>query len=351
MSVQAVLHHGHGAVDGRHRTFKLGVARFGFGVVNQDAIDPLHLALRVVNAAPTFGDPANVAIAVAQAVFAGVGHARLQRLGDRLVQCGGVALQQQLLHRLGVCQQRFCRPARECLDRRAEKQGLPCRLCNAAEGDAGHVADQGAVLLFTAQQRGFHGFALAHVGQKANEQGLVRLCHRADGQAHINQAAVLVQGLHFPARANDVGVAGGQVVLQVIIVRLAMGRGHQDADVAAQDVCRFPAQQLFGRRVEGHDAAIAFNHDDAVHRRVDHGTQSRLTAADVPEKLAPAQGHIQRQQRKAHQQANAGADGQRCPRAFTGHAACGVQAHGQVDGIHGDVVQAGGGQAHDAAAE
>ncbi len=51
------------------------------------------------------------------------------------------------------------------------------------------------------------GFALAHVGQKAER--LVCLRHRADGQAHIKAAVFRCRGLHFPARANDVGVAGG----------------------------------------------------------------------------------------------------------------------------------------------
>ena len=321
VAIQAVVNDGHGPVDGGDRSFELCVARLGLGVVDQYPVNPARLALVVIDTATAFGHPAQTAVAVAQPVFVGVGQARFQCFTDRAVQTGNICLYQQVLHALGLGHQGFGWPARQGLDRGAQEQGLPGRMGCAAERDARNIADQCAQLLFALAQRLFHGVALAHVRQKAHKQGLIGHGGTAHRQPHLNQIAVLVQSVYFPAGTDDAGVTGCQVVLQVTIVCLLVGCRHQGVDIAANHFFGLPAQQALCSRIEGSNAAIAFNHDNAVHRGINHSLQACFTALNLRKHLTPAQGNMTDQDEQAHQQTNGSGGGEQRPGAIQRHGA------------------------------
>ena len=63
----------------------------------------------------------------------------------------------------------------------------------------------------------------------------------------------------------------------LVVVR----RGHQQADVAADDFRLRVAEQPLGAGVEGFDVAAAVDHDDAVDRRVDDRQQPGVQVLEV----------------------------------------------------------------------
>ena len=69
----------------------------------------------------------------------------------------------------------------------------------------------------------------------------------------METAAVAPPSGHLATAADDAGVAGGDVARQILVVLLVIGRRHQQADVAAEDLTLRVAEQLLCAAVEGFD--------------------------------------------------------------------------------------------------
>ena len=84
---------------------------------------------------------------------------------------------------------------------------------------------------------------------------------------HRKRRAVLAQSRHFAADADDLLFAGREVVVQVAVVPLAIGTGHQHVDVAPEHLAEAIAEQPLCRRVESLNQAAIVDHDDGVDGR------------------------------------------------------------------------------------
>ena len=112
--------------------------------------------------------------------------------------------------------------------------------------------------------------ALRQVVQHARELALPSDPHLADRKMNRKQRAVTSSSGHLAADADDPGVAGCEVSLQVPVVLLVMRRRHQHADVAAEHFGFGIAEQLLRAAVERLDDALGVDDDDAVNRRVEN---------------------------------------------------------------------------------
>ena len=111
------------------------------------------------------------------------------------------------------------------------------------------------------------------VVQHARELALAADVHLANRQVDGEERAIAAAAGHLATDANDLGVAGVEVALEIAIVLFVMWRGHQQADIAAHDLGLRVAEQLFGTAVERLDAAARVDHDDAVGGRVQDGVE------------------------------------------------------------------------------
>ena len=69
------------------------------------------------------------------------------------------------------------------------------------------------------------------------------------------------------------------VIVEVAVVLLAVRRGHQHADIFADDLGGAVAEDFFGRGIEGFDGAALVNGDDAFDGGFKNGAQPlRLVA-------------------------------------------------------------------------
>ena len=91
-------------------------------------------------------------------------------------------------------------------------------------------------------------FELARVGEVVQHAGELALAadeHLAHRQVEREHRAVLAPARDLAADADDRGLAGGQVAMQVAVVLLVIRRRHQHADVAAEDFRFRIAEQSF----------------------------------------------------------------------------------------------------------
>ena len=286
------LGHGFGAVQRLHGADELGVALFGFGHIQQHAIDPAHHAVVVGGAAPVFGHPTALAVACGDAVFHVVGLVVVQRGlyqgGDALAVVGVDDLAEMLL----ALHKRVGTPAGQGQHGLADELHGPQAFDAAAKGHTRNVAHQRAQLFFAAAQRQLHAAAGADVGQKAHEQHLSWHGYAPHGQADGHQGAVFVPGFYLAALSDDARAPRAQMGGQVAIVCAAVRLGHEHVNVAPYHLLGPPAQQALGGHVVRLHNALAVDGDDAVHGRVANGAQARFVALALPEQLAIAQAGI-----------------------------------------------------------
>ncbi len=347
MAAQVVLDGGQRQVDGAHRALELGIARARRRLVHDHAVDPGQFVLFVEDAAPGLGHPARAAVAVQQAVVGVVSLAPRQRMRHRSLQPVAVLGVDEPVPAREAIGEILLGPARQLLDGAAEQQRRPFAVVQAAERGAGHVVDQGAVLLLAAAQRLQHLAALADIGHKAHVQRIAGNRHPPHGQAHGDLRAVLVHGVDIAAGAQQARKARGQMLLQRAAIAIAARRGHEQACAAAHHLLRRPAQQPLGRAVERHDAAAPVDHHDAVHCRLHHGAQARFAALHLAVDLAVAQRHVDREHQTEDQHHHAD-DGEHQQRVrgrlhLRQHIDLGLEAQC----IQARIVHAGNGQAHD----
>ena len=122
--------------------------------------------------------------------------------------------------------------------------------------------------------------------------------HAAAGKEHLahrqldrKRLAILADSLDLPADADDLGLAGLEIGLDVGIVPVAVWRRHQNAQVLADRLFGGIAEHAFGGGVERVDDAALVRRDDGVHGGVDHAACKRLAR---PQRLlrATARGNV-----------------------------------------------------------
>ncbi len=125
---------------------------------------------------------------------------------------------------------------------------------------------------------------LAEVGDVAGNPGehaAVAQVQLADGQVHGEGAAVLTQADHLPADADDLLLAGVQVVLEIAIVFVSIGLGHEHFDVSADDLGGRVTEQPFRRRVHRLDGPAPLDGEDGIHGGVEDSTGPRLAILEL----------------------------------------------------------------------
>ena len=75
------------------------------------------------------------------------------------------------------------------------------------------------------------------------------------------------------------GTPGREIAGEIGVVLFVIRRRHQHVDVLADHVALGVPEQPLGRRVEGFDAAVRIDDDDAVHGRFDDRPPARLAGA------------------------------------------------------------------------
>jgi hypothetical protein len=112
---------------------------------------------------------------------------------------------------------------------------------------------------------------------EAAESPDLHLPHR---QVHGEGGAVLASPLHLTADADDVPLAGLEIVGDELIVPVAVFRCRQQLDIAAHDLRHGIPEQAFGDRVEQLDAAAHIDPDHRIGDIVHDGADPRV---GVPE--------------------------------------------------------------------
>ena len=113
---------------------------------------------------------------------------------------------------------------------------------------------------------------MAQVGDIAGDAGehaAVAKMQFADGKVHGKGAAVLAKADDFAADADDLFLPGGQVIIQVAVVLVAVWLGHEHLDVLAEDLVRRVAEESLRRRVHRLDNAARVDREDGIHGRVE----------------------------------------------------------------------------------
>ena len=136
------------------------------------------------------------------------------------------------------------------------------------------------------------GLGLLPLGQIPDETGeetSVARFHFTDRELHRKRRSVLALAHHHAADADDAALPGRQVALQVAVVTLAVGGGHQHLDVLCQDFRRVVAEQSFGGGTERlHDSTLV---DD--HHGIGYRVENRLDVGLACQRLLIAGGEAE----------------------------------------------------------
>ncbi len=174
LAMHIQVKHALGLADGPHDALELRRAQLGLGNINDDSVDPFGVALLVENGAGVLGYPANLAVAVEDAVLEVVLFMAAEGAHDVLD--GEVAVGR--VNDVGKTQvageKALGRPAGQLLYGITDKQHSPVFARQAAKGNAWNVADQAAVLLLALAHRGFEFPPFGNVAEEADEQVFAR---------------------------------------------------------------------------------------------------------------------------------------------------------------------------------
>src|SRR5439155_2309473 len=121
--------------------------------------------------------------------------------------------------------------------------------------------------------------AAGDVVQQPGKKAAVAYAQLADRQLQGKRAAVLPLPLHLPPDANDPGLAGPEIVLQILIVLAVVRLGHQHVDVSPDQFIRAVAEQARDGGIDRLDGPLGVDGDDAVHGGLDGPAQAGLAFA------------------------------------------------------------------------
>ena len=118
--------------------------------------------------------------------------------------------------------------------------------------------------------------ALTQIADDADELRALRRLGFAHRQLDREHRAVGVAGPHLAPDADDPLLAGPQIVADRRVVFGGELRRHQDRDVLTDHRRRGKSEQRFAGLVERQHTGSIVDDDDAVHRGVEHGGETRL---------------------------------------------------------------------------
>ncbi|MOA17228.1 hypothetical protein D3C78_1374780 [compost metagenome] len=98
--------------------------------------------------------------------------------------------------------------------------------------------------------------------------------------------SVPVAGADFTAGADDVLLAGSQVMLEVAVVLVTLRRGHQAGDVAPDQLLRVVAQQWLDGGIHAAHDTVLVDGDHAFEQMVENGADFLLLGVQIGERLA-----------------------------------------------------------------
>ena len=113
-----------------------------------------------------------------------------------------------------------------------------------------------------------HRLTVGNIASDAGEQQALRQMHRPHREVHRKHRAVLAQAFDLAADADDPGLPGRQIVLNVLVMIATIGLRHQQPDVVPDHLVGGIAEHPLGGMVETLDDAAIIDGDDAVHRRI-----------------------------------------------------------------------------------
>src|SRR3984893_4815110 len=122
-----------------------------------------------------------------------------------------------------------------------------------------------------------HFDARRQVSDEAGEDMGPAKRHLADREVHRKDRAVLAPRLDFGADADDVLLADPQVWRQVAVMVLAMRRGHEHLEIAADHFTGSVAKQFFCGFAEGLDDATLIDRDNRVGGGIENGAEARFS--------------------------------------------------------------------------
>ena len=148
-----------------------------------------------------------------------------------------------------VVTEHFCRRvAEQPLRRRIERLDAAVRVDDDDTVDSG--VDDRPPPSFTGAQLPFESNALRQVVQHAGELAFTADPHFPDREMHRKQGAVTPATGHLASDADDLGLAGCEIALEVPVMLFVLRRWHQQADIAPDDLRFGIAKQLLSAAVE-----------------------------------------------------------------------------------------------------
>ena len=155
--------------------------------------------------------------------------------------------------------------------------------------DAGGMAEFGLQIL----QAPLGFLPIGQVAHEAGEQLFAMILHFADRQFDRKGGAIAPARGGQSADADDPLLAGVMIMLQVGIMALAIGRGHQHRDIAAQHIGFGILEHALGGRAERDDMPGRVDHDQRIgHRCQDRSQQSLFPAGRIILRIAIVERHV-----------------------------------------------------------
>ena len=142
------------------------------------------------------------------------------------------------------------------------------------------LPDPAALLVGDAEDFEFEPPPLGDVADDAGEDRPPLQLHLAHGEVEGERAAVFAAARHLPPDADDAAAAGLVVGVEIAVVLLVVGLGHEHADVLPDHLGGSIAEDARGRRVERLDRPLRVDRDDAVDGRFEDGAGERLALAE-----------------------------------------------------------------------
>src|SRR5215216_6438325 len=148
-----------------------------------------------------------------------------------------------------------------------------CRSHFAHSCQSGNVDQFGLQLL----KPGFGLLALSEIAYETCEEALIAGSHFSDRKLHRKRRAILAFTHDHAADSDNAPFAGSQITLQIAVVVLAIGRGHQPLDVGSYNICRDVAEQSLGCGAKGLDDATLVDYDHSIGHGIENRFEMRFT--------------------------------------------------------------------------
>ena len=146
------------------------------------------------------------------------------------------------------------RVAEQPLRRRIERLDAAVRVDHDDAVDSG--VDDRPPSGFAGAELPFESNALRQVMQHAGEFAFTADAHFPDREVHRKERAVTPATGHLASDADDLGLAGCEIALEVPVMLFMLRRWHQQADVAPHDLRFGISKQLLSTAVERLDDVL-----------------------------------------------------------------------------------------------